>query len=153
MLTGYSISPYTDGLKAYILLAAFATTFSIVRAQKHTGFENCTSLARVRGQVVRFTVPCLVLAFFCSYNLLSVALVPSFHMWMRVFSPLEFMWAFSMYLSVVADIPQLKALRGAEKKDKLVVLYVVLVFAFRAFYLPHWVLMWAISSSFSRQRF
>jgi ER lumen protein retaining receptor len=57
----------------------------------------------------------------------------------------ESAWATSLYLHAVAFIPQFQMLSTAARTsaiDTPMVVYLLLVFTFRALYLPHWVLRW-----------
>jgi len=55
------------------------------------------------------------------------------------FSPLEILWAFSIYLEALAIIPQLVVLQRYGSVDNLAGNYVFLLGAYRAFYIANWI--------------
>uniref|UniRef100_A0A5B7B993 ER lumen protein-retaining receptor n=1 Tax=Davidia involucrata TaxID=16924 RepID=A0A5B7B993_DAVIN len=57
----------------------------------------------------------------------------------HVFSVMEVLWTFSLYLEAVAILPQLKLLQRSRNIDNLTGNYVFLLGAYRALYLINWI--------------
>lgn len=53
---------------------------------------------------------------------------------------LEIAWSFSMFLAIFADIPQFYLTLTSGILDWEMILYLVMISAYRLFYLPHWVI-------------
>ncbi|TFK46602.1 ER lumen protein retaining receptor [Heliocybe sulcata] len=132
-----SMSVYNAFMRFYIILGSLLTVGTLVVSQRPIRTQQRrTTLA----QVLSVVLPSLCLAFFVNYN------------WtppngsrlgnMPLGAVMEIAWAFSMYTAALADIPQLMEYGKMEIKDSLLTKYLLLCFAFRGLYLPHWVLRW-----------
>ncbi|KAJ7968771.1 ER lumen protein retaining receptor family protein [Quillaja saponaria] len=66
------------------------------------------------------------------------------------FTFLEIFWAFSIYLEAVAILPQLVLLQRSGNVDNLTGQYVLLLGAYRAFYILNWIYRYLTEPQFSR---
>jgi ER lumen protein retaining receptor len=123
LVFGFSVNAYVDSMKAYLLVCSSITTFIIARRLRKEAWGT-SPRRHVMRQVMWLASACLVPAIVFNYALTAA----------------EVAWAFSIYLSAVADVPQLRMLVNADSKDGLLLVYEALVFAHRGLYLPHWYL-------------
>lgn len=113
------ISPYNTLLKLYSILAS-ALTVALVRSRS-AGANHSPKRAH------RILPACVFLALFFNYSL----------------TPTEIAWSCSQFLHALAFVPQFEVLaRAADtaEPDRGIVAYLTLVFAWRALYIPHWIL-------------
>jgi hypothetical protein len=54
-------------------------------------------------------------------------------------TPLEILWAFSIYLESVAILPQLFMLQRTGEAETITTHYLFALGAYRAFYIPNWI--------------
>jgi hypothetical protein len=124
-------------MKAFILVGNLLATLSLINSQRKHKWEGCAPGARIRRQVIWLSLPCVVLAIFFNSSV-SPLDASSINEYSKHFNLVEIAQSFSIFLSTVADLPQLRELRHAEKKNPLIVTYCLLLFAYRVFYIPSW---------------
>lgn len=137
---GIHFSAYNDVFKYFYFFGSFILYCAV--AVKHTRTKCDNNVCDRRGAprtAFRLSIPCFALAYVFNYRSEFLDFGGNIH-WYTPTDWLEVAWAFSIYLAIFAAVPQLRAFRRSEKKDPLILAYLVLLFMSRALYLPHWYL-------------
>ena len=121
LLNGSFISIWNTSMKIWYIVGSSTTVVVLVCAQKPSPPEQRYSTI---SQILYPTLLSMLLALCFNYS----------------YSLSEITWSFSIFLASIADVPQLMEYERMEKKDRLLTVYLILCFAFRAFYFPYWIL-------------
>jgi len=117
---GRFISNYNTYMKVALVVSSLYLVISLIF------WHKAYNSANLQAGILRFALPlsfAMVLALMFTYN-------SSF---------LEVAWAFSQYIKIVADIPQLILMFNPNNRDWKMVTYIGLLSGFIGFYILHWV--------------
>jgi len=133
VFAGQKISIYNTLIKYIVLLSGLFLVIAVARGsgpKTLPGRIRCLMLALFFGVSIPLSLPLnyVPLSFYVSYLVIF----------------LEIAWSFSMFLAIFADIPQFYLTATSGILDWQMVLYLVMITAYRLFYLPHWAIIYVV---------